>query len=106
MLYTAGLTDNYGIILDTKAYSSGYSLPIAQADEMERYVRENQTRDELVNPNQWWENFENGLGTFYFLFVAGHFNGNVQAQLERISRNTGVLGAAASIPSFCCWRMP
>lgn len=97
VLYTAGLTDNYGIILDTKAYSSGYSLPIAQADEMERYVRENQTRDELVNPNQWWENFENGLGTFYFLFVAGHFNGNVQAQLERISRNTGVLGAAASI---------
>ena len=43
VLYTAGLTDNYGIILDTKAYSSGYSLPIAQADEMERYVRENQT---------------------------------------------------------------
>lgn len=97
VLYTAGLTDNYGIILDTKAYSSGYSLPIAQADEMERYVRENQTRDELVNPNKWWENFENGLGPFYFLFVAGHFNGNVQAQLERISRNTGVLGAAASI---------
>ena len=97
VLYTAGLADNYGIIVDTKAYSSGYSLPISQADEMERYVRENQTRDELVNPNRWWENFDQGLGAFYFLFVAGHFTGNVQAQLERISRNTGVEGAAASI---------
>ena len=66
VLYTAGLTDNYGIILDTKAYSSGYSLPIAQADEMERYVRENQTRDELVNPNQWWENFEKWAGHLLF----------------------------------------
>lgn len=97
VLYTVKLTDDYGIILDTKAYSSGYSLPISQADEMERYVRENQTRDELINPNKWWENFDPGLGSFYFLFVSGHFNGNIQAQLERISRNTGVLGAAASI---------
>lgn len=97
VLYTTGLANNYGVVIDTKAYSSGYHLPISQADEMERYVRENQTRDELVNPNKWWENFDRELGSFYFLFVAGYFNGNVQAQMERISRNTGVPGAAVSI---------
>ncbi len=97
VLFTAGLLNNYGIIIDTKAYSSGYNLPISQADEMERYVRENQTRDKKVNPNCWWEHFGGGLGPYYFLFVSGHFIGNFQTQLERISLNTGVKGAAVGI---------
>lgn len=44
---------NEGVILDNKAYSSGYNLPINQADEMIRYVMENQKRDEQLNPNKW-----------------------------------------------------
>lgn len=97
VLYTAGLLNDYGIIIDTKAYSSGYNLPISQADEMERYVRENQTRNQKVNPNRWWEHFDGGLSGFYFLFVSGHFIGNFQDQLKRISLNTKVKGAAVSI---------
>lgn len=87
----------YGVIIDTKAYSKGYSLPISQADEMERYIGENQTRDEKINPNKWWENFGCGIGEFYFLFVSGHFTGSFQAQLERISRNKGISGGALPV---------
>lgn len=95
--YTNGVDSDYGIIIDTKAYSGGYNLPIAQADEMERYVRENQTRDLQINPNAWWENFPVGLDNFYFMFVSGHFRGNYRNQIDRIERNTGVSGAAIDI---------
>lgn len=95
--YTEGMASDYGIIIDTKAYSGGYNLPIAQADEMERYVRENQTRDIEVNPNAWWENYPEELDNFYFMFVSGHFKGNYLKQIDRIERNTDVSGAAIDI---------
>ena len=95
--YTIGLENNYGIIVDTKAYSSGYSLPISQADEMERYVRENQTRDKHVNPNLWWNNYPDNVRVFYYLFISGHFVGRYQEQIARITMNTGVSGAAINV---------
>lgn len=64
---------------------------------MERYVRENQTRDIEVNPNAWWDNFTGRLDSYYFMFVAGHFKGNYLNQIDRIERNTGVSGAAVDI---------
>lgn len=51
VIYTNADKCKYGVIIDTKAYSKGYNLPISQADEMERYIGENQTRNEKVNPN-------------------------------------------------------
>lgn len=93
----AYLPEAFGIIVDTKAYSGGYNLPISQADEMERYVRENQTRDPNVNPNTWWEHFPAELSQFHFLFISGHFIGNFEAQLNRISLSTGVTGGALSV---------
>ena len=96
----AYLPANFGIIVDTKAYSGGYNLPISQADEMERYVRENQTRDENVNPNTWWDHFPDDIGQFHFLFVSGHFIGNFAVQLDRVSRNTGVTGGALSVSTL------
>ena len=95
--YTEGLDSDYGIIIDTKAYSNGYHLPISQADEMERYVRENQTRDSNVNPNRWWDSFPETVSKYYFMFVAGHFKGNYLEQIDRIERNTGSMGAAMDI---------
>ena len=88
---------NYGIIIDTKAYSGGYSLPISQADEMERYIGENQTRDIRINPNEWWKNFGNDVTEYYYMFVAGHFKGKYQEQIERINCNKNINGAAVSI---------
>ena len=90
----------YGVIIDTKAYSKGYNLPISQADEMERYIGENQTRNEKVNPNKWWENFGNDVNDFYFMFVSGHFTGNFKSQIERISRNKGINGTALSVTNL------
>lgn len=96
IIYTTGLSKNYGVIIDTKAYSGGYTLPISQADEMERYIGENQTRDPQINSNEWWNNFEADVEEFYFLFVSGHFKGGFEAQLERISLNKQVRGAVIS----------
>lgn len=88
---------NFGVIVDTKAYRNGYNLPISQADEMERYIRENTDRNENVNPNKWWEIFPSNITEYKFLFVSGFFKGNFEDHLERISINTGVEGAALNV---------
>jgi hypothetical protein len=97
IIYTAALQDNYGVIIDTKAYSNGYSLPISQADEMQRYIQENQRRDKKENPNKWWDNFSDDIERFYFMFISGHFKGKYQEQIDRISNITGTKGAAVPI---------
>jgi hypothetical protein len=97
IIYTDGLADNYGVIIDTKAYSRGYNLPIGQADEMQRYVQENQHRDVYVNPNKWWENFGEDVRRFYFMFVSGHFIGRYQDRIDRVARITETKGAAVKI---------
>lgn len=96
-IYTDGLRENYSIIVDTKAYKDGYNLPIAQADEMERYVRENIDRNESVNSNKWWNIFPESINNFRFLFVSCFFKGNFEEQLKRISINTGIIGGAISV---------
>ncbi len=100
IIYTNTEKCKYGVIIDTKAYSKGYNLPISQADEMERYIGENQTRNEKVNPNKWWENFADDLNEFYFMFVSGHFTGNFKSQIERISRNKGINGTAVAVANL------
>ncbi|MDR1736669.1 MAG: hypothetical protein LBR85_07375 [Oscillospiraceae bacterium] len=97
VIYTEGLENDYGVIIDTKAYAEGYSVPIAQADEMQRYIQENQRRDALENPNKWWRHFAEPVRLFYFMFVSGHFKGQYSSQISRIIRITGVAGAAVEI---------
>lgn len=100
IIYTNTLTDNYGVIIDTKAYPRGYNLPIGQAGEMQRYIQENQRRDEQENPNKWWENFGDNIQRFYFMFVSGYFTGRYQDQIDRISRITETQGAAVKIDNL------
>ena len=100
IIYTNENKCKYGVIIDTKAYSKGYNLPISQADEMERYIGENQTRNEKVNSNKWWNNFGADINEFYFMFVSGHFVGNFKAQIERISRNKSVNGVALAVTNL------
>ncbi len=97
IIYTENLKENYGTIIDTKAYSKGYSLPISQADEMRRYIEENNKRDNKINPNKWWENFPKLLRKFSFLFVSSEFNGQFEDKLENISTTTGINGAAINV---------
>lgn len=97
IIYTENLKENYGTIIDTKAYSKGYSLPISQADEMRRYVEENNKRDTKINPNKWWENFPKLLSKFSFLFVSSEFNGQFEDKLDNIATTTGINGAAMNV---------
>ena len=100
IIYTCENKCKYGVIIDTKAYSKGYNLPISQADEMERYIGENQTRNEKVNSNKWWDNFTDDINEFYFMFVSGHFIGKFKDQIERISRNKSVNGVALAVTNL------
>ena len=48
----------------------------------------------------WWNNFEGNVRDFYFMFISGHFKGNFEEQLLRISRNKGINGAALAVRSL------
>lgn len=97
IIYTENLEENYGTIIDTKAYSKGYSLPISQADEMKRYIEENNKRDVKINPNKWWNNFPDLLNKFSFLFVSSEFNGQFEEKLENIAQSTKINGGALNV---------
>lgn len=100
IIYTSNLPNNYGVIIDTKAYSKGYDLPISQVDEMTRYVEENNKRDKTRNPNEWWNGFAPNINDFYFSFISGEFKGNINEKLERIFISTKRAGAAITIMSL------
>lgn len=96
IIYTEELDNNFGLITYNKAHSGGYSLPVAEADEMEGYIRENQIRSEELNPNKWWEYFPDELTDFKFVFISSRFSGKCKDQINRIAYNTGVEGSAIS----------
>ena len=97
IIYTENSTDNYGVIIDTKAYSNGYNLPISQVDEMVRYVEENNRREKERNSNEWWKEFGENIDKFYFSFISGKFIGNIEEKLQRITIFTNVYGNAMTI---------
>ena len=86
--------DKNGLIIDNKAYSKGYSLPIKQADEMLRYLEENQKRNKSLNSNEWWNIFDDAVENFNFAFISGEFTGGFKDRLKNISRRSGINGAA------------
>ena len=88
---------NYGVIIDTKAYSNGYNLPISQVDEMVRYIEENKIRKKERNSNEWWKEFNVDINKFYFSFISGKFIGNIEEKLHRIAISTNVRGNALTI---------
>lgn len=92
-------TNDFGIIVDTKAYSTGYSKSISQEDEMVRYIEDNQLRDFKRNPTRWWENFSSTItnDNFYFLWVSSRFIGQFSDQLVDISRRTSINGGALNV---------
>lgn len=97
IIYTENSTDNYGVIIDTKAYSNGYNLPISQVDEMVRYVEENNKKEKERNSNEWWKEFGKNIDKFYFSFISGRFIGNIEEKLQRITIFTNVYGNAMTI---------
>ena len=94
LVFTKELTEDYGVIIDTKAYGKNFNIPRQEADKMTRYVNENILRDSRHSP-KWWENFPADVNLFKFLFVSGQFAGKYENQLQRISISTQDTGGAA-----------
>ena len=92
-------TNDYGIIIDTKAYSDGYSKSIGQEDEMVRYIEDNQLRDKHRNPIEWWDNFPKSISeeSFYFMWISSKFVGRFQEQLSSTYHRTNTKGAALNV---------
>lgn len=97
LAYTTFDENNFGVIIDTKAYSNGFNIPIAEADKMRRYVEENRVRDNTINPNEWWLKFPDNINEFYFLFISGKFIGEYDEKLKKIYRQTGNHGGVLNV---------
>lgn len=91
--------DNFGIILDTKAYENGYGKYISQIDEMVRYIDDNRLRDTTRNPNKWWENFDADIPSdqFYYLWVSGKFLPNFAEQLKQTNYRSHANGGGLEV---------
>lgn len=95
--WRADIEDNWGIIIDAKAYKNGFGFPISERDKMIRYVDENEKRDKAVNHNEWWLSFPADLKNYYFLFVSSEFSKNASDSLNNIYIRTGVKGGALNV---------
>ena len=98
LIFTRKLRENYGVIIDTKAYEDGFNIPAPERDKMTRYVTENMRRNQ-ESPQKWWKHFPDEINMFRFLFVSGKFIGTYEKQLKRISELTEN-GRGAAITSF------
>lgn len=93
--------DKYGVIIDNKSYKDGFNIDRKCADEMSRYVNENQIRVPGVPSNEWWKNFDEEVETFAFLFITSFLKGNFKDQIEYISKSqSGIIGAAISVENL------
>lgn len=90
---------DFGIIIDTKAYSAGYSKAISQEDEMVRYIEDNKYRDSTRNSIEWWNNFPSRIQdeNFYFMWVSSKFIGRFHEQLESTYNRTNTKGGALNV---------
>jgi len=92
-------TSEFGLIIDTKAYSKGYSKSITEEDKMVRYIEENKNRCSNQNPTEWWSTFPEEIPSdqYYFLWASSKFIGQFHSQLESTSQRTGASGSAINV---------
>ncbi|MDF7665928.1 restriction endonuclease FokI C-terminal domain-containing protein [Bifidobacterium sp. ESL0745] len=91
---------NFGLIIDTKAYINGYGKNIKQADEMLRYVQDNQRRSTQRNHTAWWDKFEYddiAKDQYYFVWISGTFTANFAEQIGYVARESGSTGGALTV---------
>lgn len=91
---------NTGVIIDNKAYGTGFSLNRHQADEMERYIRESQKRDSSISPNCWWNVFPSDVTSIGYLFVSSKFVGGFKERINYITKDTGMHGGCIGVASL------
>lgn len=90
-----------GTIVDNKSYKDGFNISRTCADEMSRYINENNLRQKSLNSNEWWNKFDPCVSTYTFLFITSYLKGQFEDQLEYVSNaNGGIKGAAISVESL------
>lgn len=92
--------DEYGTIIDTKSYKDGFSVDKHCADEMSRYITQNNKRIPGSPKNEWWKRFDCDITEFTFLFVTSFLKGNFKNNLNEISNNTSINGAAIGVDNL------
>lgn len=90
-----------GTIVDNKSYKDRFNISRTCADEMSRYINENNLRQKSLNPNEWWKNFDSTITAYTFLFITSYLKGQFEDQLEYVSNaNGGIKGAAIGVESL------
>lgn len=90
-----------GTIVDNKSYKDGFNISRTCADEMSRYINENNLRQKSLNPNEWWKNFDSTITAYTFLFITSYLKGQFEDQLEYVSNaNGGIKGAAIGVENL------
>lgn len=86
-----------GVILDEKSYSKGCAIQKNIADSMVRYIEDNKLRRVDINNTEWWNNFDDGVKNFSFMFVSSFFKNKHEEQLKNMHKRTNVCGASLSV---------
>ena len=94
VIFTQDLIKDFGVIIDTKAYKDGFSIPVTEQDKMARYVNQNIQRDKRFS-QKWWEHFPADICLFKFLFVSSKFVGEYENGLHQIYISTQDTAGAA-----------
>lgn len=89
-----------GIIIDNKAYAKGFVITRNMADEMIRYVQENNDRNPERNPNCWWKGFPHDVTRYNYVFISSMFKGEVEHMLDNIRQSTGIDGCVLTIENL------
>ena len=95
--YSPNVNPSDGVIMDSKSYTSGFSIPNSERDKMVRYINEYNQKDPTLNSNRWWENFRAPnypQNPIKHSFVSGSFIGQFLSQIQYIRMQTGINGGA------------
>ena len=83
-----------GTIIDNKSYKEGFSVDKSCADEMHRYIVQNQKRNPKIPPNEWWKKFDQSVTDFTFLFITSRLVRDFRHNLQELSMNSTTKGGA------------
>lgn len=89
-----------GTIIDNKSYKDGFNLDSHCADEMNRYIEQNQLRNPGEPSNEWWKNFDPEVTNFTFLFITSYLKGNFKNNLEYLSNRRNISGAVINVENL------
>lgn len=89
-----------GTIIDNKSYKNGFNVDRHCADEMMRYIMQNNRREDGIPSNEWWKLFGDNITSFSYLFVTSFLRGRFEDNLSELSKITHVNGGAIGVDNL------